>query len=38
MSIQRIKKDFHFEPDFDQALAFHDFISQPSILHSFTND
>jgi len=37
MSIQRIQRDFHFEPDFDQALAFDDFISQPSILHSFTN-
>ncbi|SMC61403.1 NAD-dependent epimerase/dehydratase family protein [Polynucleobacter kasalickyi] len=38
MSIQRIQNDFHFEPHFDQASAFSDFISQPSILHSFTND
>jgi nucleoside-diphosphate-sugar epimerase len=38
MSIQRIKNHFHFEPDFDQAHAFDDFISQSSILHSFTNN
>lgn len=38
MSIQRIQHDFHFEPSFDQASAFDDFITQPSILHSFTND
>jgi nucleoside-diphosphate-sugar epimerase len=38
MSIQRIQKDFHFKPCFDQATAFDDFMTQPSILHSFTND
>ena len=38
MSIQRIQHDFHFEPRFDQATAFDDFISQPSIFHSSTNN